>query len=200
LAIPALFTSLVSATLAVTAFIGLTSDGNASNTTNAVIVLPTSEVSSAHPSAPIAGAPTGSTATSTGPVATVVLEPLVNVASPTTRLVDADGPVTDEEAERFIRAYYGAVAAGNYETSWSQLAPEFQRGKARSYDYYVGFWNDNDIEVGDIELVETSDDRVIVQVELRWNGNNSAQIDQLTLRLDEVGNLLIASQGAVGND
>ena len=43
-----------------------------------------------------------------------------------------------------MRSYYEAVAAGDYEQSWSQLSPEFQRGKARSFDYYAEFWDEND--------------------------------------------------------
>lgn len=110
------------------------------------------------------------------------------------------GAITAPEAETFVRSYYDAVKAGNYETSWSQLAPEFQRGKARSYEYYVGFWNDNDIEVGDIDLVAADQDRAVVNVELRWNGNTTAVTDQFTLRPDENGALLIASQNTAEDE
>ena len=66
---------------------------------------------------------------------------------------------------------------------------------ARSYDYYTEFWNDNDIAVGDVELVDADQDRVIVSVELRWNGNSTAETNQFTLRPDDNGDLLISSQG-----
>ncbi len=99
-----------------------------------------------------------------------------------------------------MRSYYDSVAARNYEVSWSQLAPEFQSGKALSYEYYVGFWNDNNIEVGDVDLVDANEDRAIVNVELRWNGSTTAGTDQFTLRPGEDGKLLIASQDTVGND
>ena len=105
--------------------------------------------------------------------------------------------VTDSQAEAFIRSYYDAVASGDYESSWSQLAPEFQRGKARSYEYYVDFWNDNDIEVGTVHLVDTDGEQTIVNVELRWNGSSTAVSDQFTLRPDEDGRLLIAGQTTV---
>jgi len=107
---------------------------------------------------------------------------------------------TAQEAETFVRSYYDSVAARNYEVSWSQLAPEFQSGKALSYEYYVGFWNDNNIEVGDVDLVDANEDRAIVNVELRWNGSTTAGTDQFTLRPGEDGKLLIASQDTVGND
>lgn len=99
-----------------------------------------------------------------------------------------------------MRSYYDAVAVGNYEVSWSQLAPEFQRGKALSYEYYVGFWNDNDIEVGDVDLIDADEDRAIVNVELRWNGSTTAVTEQFTLRPGKNGELLIASQDTVGDD
>jgi hypothetical protein len=69
-----------------------------------------------------------------------------------------------------VHSYYDAVALGDYERSWSQLTPEFQRGTARSYDYYVEFWDDNDIDVGDVDVREV-DQRILVDVELRWNGS-----------------------------
>jgi hypothetical protein len=56
---------------------------------------------------------------------------------------------------------------------------------AQSSGYYVGFWNDNDIEVGDVERVDTDKDEAIVHVELRWNGSTTAEINQFTLRPDE---------------
>ena len=70
---------------------------------------------------------------------------------------------------------------------------------AQSYDYYVGFWDDNDIEVGDVELVDTDQDQAIVHVELRWNGSTTAGINQFTLRPDEAGAILIASQNTLGD-
>ena len=105
----------------------------------------------------------------------------------------ADAVVTAARADAFLRAYYDAVEAGNYEQAWSQLTPEFQRGKARSYDYYVGFWDDNDIAVGDIVLVDATAGRAIVDAELRWNGSNTASTSRFELRASSDG-LLIAAQ------
>lgn len=95
-----------------------------------------------------------------------------------------------------MRSYYDDVAAGNYETSWSRLAPEFQSGKAISYEYYVGFWNENDVEIGDVELVDADEDRVIVNVQFEWNDSYTA-LDQFTLRPDDDGDLLIAAQTTI---
>ena len=93
-----------------------------------------------------------------------------------------------------MRGYCDAVEAGDYERSWSQLTPEFQRGKARSFDYYVEFWNEYDIEVGDVRLVDADSERAIVDVELRWNGSSDAVTDRFELRRSSSGQLLIAGQ------
>jgi len=104
---------------------------------------------------------------------------------------------TQPQAEAFVRDYYDLVAAGDYSRSWGQLAPEFQRGKARSYDYYVDFWNTNDVEVGDVQLVEADRDRAVVRAELRWNGARRAVLEEFTLRPGDNGELLIARQETV---
>ena len=172
LAIPALFVALLGATVAGVVVARNHDDGGRASTTTTAVVVPTTQVATAP--APVAPAPTARLA-------------------PTT-LTDEPHVISAEEAETFVRSYYGDVAAGDYETSWASLAPEFQRGMARSYDYYVGFWNDNDIEVGDVELLEADQDRAVVLVELRWNGNSTGETDQFTLRANEAGELLIASQ------
>jgi len=65
--------------------------------------------------------------------------------------------------------YYAAVDARDYETSWAQLTPEFQTGKARSFEYYTSFWDANDVELRRVVTVESSDDEARVRADLRWN-------------------------------
>ena len=98
-----------------------------------------------------------------------------------------------------MRGYFDAVAVGNYERSWSQLTPEFQRGKARSYEYYVQFWDDNDIDVGDVVMVEVDPGRAVVDVELRWNGTSNPVTDRFELRPGTDGQLLIARQETISS-
>ena len=105
--------------------------------------------------------------------------------------------VTPARAESFVRDYFDAVAAGDYACSWSQLTPEFQHGKARSYEYYVGFWDDNDIAVDDVELVDADPSKAIVDVVLRWNGSSDATTDRFELRRGPDGQLLIARQDTI---
>ena len=93
----------------------------------------------------------------------------------------------------FIRDYYAEVAARDYDASWSQLAPEFQRGKAVSFDYYVGFWNENDVEVGEVAVVRAGERDATLHVDLRWNRSGPWLTDEFALR-EEDGGWLIAAQ------
>jgi hypothetical protein len=102
--------------------------------------------------------------------------------------------VSASAAETFVRDYYTAVRAGDYQRSWSQLAPQFQRGRARSFEYYVDFWNDNDVDVGDIVMVSADADTAIVDVELRWIETGRASVQRLELRAGPGGQLLIAGE------
>jgi tRNA A-37 threonylcarbamoyl transferase component Bud32 len=174
LAIPALFVALLGATVAGVLVVRDHDDGGRASTTTSATLVPTSQIATATAPAPVAPAPSAQVA-------------------PTT-LTGEQHVVTAEQAATFIRSYYDDVAAGNYQASWASLSPEFQRGMARSYDYYVGFWNDNDIEVGEVQLLEADQDQAVVLVELRWNGNSTGETDQFTLRENEAGELLIASQ------
>ena len=116
------------------------------------------------------------------------------MVAPTPPAADSPSTITEQGIESFVRTYYDAVGARNYETSWAQLTPEFQRGMSRSYEYYVSFWNDNDVEVVDVELVRSDEEGATVNVELRWNDDAAAVIDQFTLRFSDNGQPLIASQ------
>ena len=102
--------------------------------------------------------------------------------------------LTPDLADAFVRTYYDLVEAGQYEASWSRLAPEFQRGRARSYEYYVDFWNQNDAQVDGVQLVDSTPDRAVVIVELRLNGSQTLIRDQLTLRPGPDGQPLIAHE------
>ena len=135
LAIPAFFIALLAATVAVAVVARNRDDGgNASSTTNTIVVVPTSEVSTAQP--PLVPTPS----------------PLVAPATPP---AGEQHLITAQEAETF----YGLLRCSRGRELSNVVVPagpEFQRGMAQSYDYYVGFWNDNDIEVGDVELVDTN--------------------------------------------
>jgi len=179
----AAFFAVLVAGLAVVVAMGEFRDG-ASNTTNPTVASPTRGSASQPSAGPTLGAPT-----------TTVTVP--NPPGATRPATGTPATITQQMADTFVRSYYDAVAAGNYEASWAQLAPEFQRGMARSYQYYVGFWSANDVEVGEVRLVEAGEDRVIVNVELSWNGD-AAVVNEFTLRPGADGDLVISSQSALG--
>ena len=132
----------------------------------------------------------------TSPTTAITSAP--TTSPPTASPSAAPAITTPAEADSFVRDYYDAVAAGDYARSWAQLTPEFQHGKARSYEYYVEFWDDNDITVDAVELVDADPSRVIVDVELRWNGSSEAVVDRFELHRTPDGQLLIAGQDTVG--
>lgn len=141
-------------------------------------------------------------------VAGTTTRPTPTSPTPTAATTSAAGaPAPDEgtawltptDAERYLRTYYGDVAAGDYQRTWAQLAPEFQSGTARSFEYYAGFWDDNDVELGAVELVGVNADRAVVTVELRWNGSSEATLEELTLRRGDDGTILIAEQRTVAD-
>ena len=105
--------------------------------------------------------------------------------------------LTQADVETYVRSYFDAVAARDYEVSWSQLTPEFQQGTAVSYDYYSDFWDDNDVEIGDVELVDANAERALVNAAIFWNGNDSADVTQFTLVPGDDGEFLIADQTVV---
>jgi len=127
---------------------------------------------------------------------TTVPRPVPTVAVTTT--TTAGRAVTaQQEAEVFLRSYYGAVAAGDYATSWSELTPEFQQGKARSYDYYARFWDANDVDVGTINLIDATGGELVVRAVLRWNDQATTTTEQFNLQRQGDGRLLIADQTTV---
>jgi serine/threonine protein kinase len=119
-----------------------------------------------------------------------------SAAPPTTSPVTASEPLSKSDAEAFLTDYYAAVEAGDYETSWAQLTPEFQSGKARSFEYYTSFWEANDIELRKVRLVDSSDNEARVRADLRWNASGPWITDEFELvRVD--GRWLIANQQSV---
>jgi hypothetical protein len=122
---------------------------------------------------------TAAPVTTAAPIATAPV-----TAATTIPAAVAAASLSAAEADTLLRDHYAQVAAGDYTSSWSQLAPEFQRGKARSFEYYADFWDENDVEVGDIELVASDAREATVYVDLRWNGSNSWLTDEFTLRRD----------------
>ena len=49
-----------------------------------------------------------------------------------------------------------------------------------------------------MRLVDATADRAVVNVDLRWNGNDTPVTDQFTLRVGDDGELIIAEQDTIG--
>jgi serine/threonine protein kinase len=158
--------------------------------------IPSTTLGPATTSVPVSTAPAAD-APAAAPPTPVTSSPSTTTPAATTSRPSGPALLTATEAATYLRSYYDAVAAGDYERTWAQLAPEFQTGTARSFDYYVGFWEENDIEVGDVELVEADAERAVVDAELRWNGSADAVVARFTLRPGADGTLLIADQETI---
>ena len=154
------------------------------------------------PSTGVASSAPGDEAGATTAVPVVVV-PATNPPTATTpaptpaTAAAASGAITAAEAETFLVDYYNAVNAGDYQTSWAELSPEFQRGKAQSYEYYSTFWDKNNIEVFDVRFVSADGSEAIVDADLRWNGQGRQQTDRFTLRRNDQGSLVITRQSSL---
>jgi tRNA A-37 threonylcarbamoyl transferase component Bud32 len=116
--------------------------------------------------------------------------------APTTSSATSSDALSQRDAEAFLGDYYAAVEAGDYETSWAQLTPAFQTGKAQSFEYYTRFWDDNDIQLRKVKLVESTVDEARIRADLRWNGTGRWGTDEFEL-VRQDGRWLIDNQTSV---
>jgi serine/threonine protein kinase len=157
--------------------------------TSVLSAVATTQPASTQPATTLATATTAATAAP----ATV---PPTSAAPPTTAPPAGGEALSKRDAEAFLTDYYAAVEAGDYETTWAQLTPEFQTGKARSYEYYTSFWEANDIELRKVRLIESSDNEARVRADLRWNASGPWITDEFEL-VQVDGRWLIANQQSV---
>jgi cytoskeletal protein RodZ len=168
--------------------------------TPASTVAPDVATTSATSAPPVVPAPTTAATTAPPTAAPTTRTPTTTRAptttSPTTVPPAAGDALSEREAEVFLGDYYAAVEGGDYQTSWAQLTPEFQSGKARSFEYYVDFWNDNEIELRRVRVIESSDDEARIRADLRWNDSGPWITDEFQL-VRQDGRWLIADQDSV---
>jgi hypothetical protein len=70
--------------------------------------------------------------------------------------------------EQFIKEHYSAINNRLYETTWQNLTPEFQN-KAGDFSGYVDWWDSvNKIEIGQVRLIEQSNNKAIVDAKLTF--------------------------------
>ena len=106
--------------------------------------------------------------------------------------------ITAQEAETFVRAYYDAVAAGNYRNVVVPAGSRSSNVAWRGRTTTTSVSGTTTTSKSATSNSSTADqDQAIVLVELRWNGNTTAETNQFTLRENEAGDLLIASQSTL---
>ena len=105
-------------------------------------------------------------------------------------------------AENFLRSYYSAVGARDYQTAWSMLTPEFQANTAGGYNAYTAFWDNVDgVEVRKVDVQPGHDGTawpVVANLTMRYTrgGRANNEVDQLTLTPDSTGAPRIAGYRA----
>lgn len=153
---------------------------------------------------------------STQPLATDPVVPLLPTTVPVMTLLPTTQPlptpvpqpavngevvqVDESEALAFITDYYDRVSAGDYETTWALLSPEFRNARSNTYENYVGYWERTTIEIGDLKFVPgPGTDVGRVQFAARYTTNSRVidEIDEITLRREPDGNLTITDQRTV---
>jgi eukaryotic-like serine/threonine-protein kinase len=162
---------------------------SAASPTSVLSAVATTQPASTQPATTFATATTAATAAPATAAST-------STAPPTTSLPTASEALSKRDAEAFLADYYAAVEAGDYETSWAQLTPEFQSGKARSFEYYTSFWEANDIELRKVRLIESSDNEARLRADLRWNASSPWITDEFEL-VRQDGRWLIDNQQSV---
>jgi hypothetical protein len=147
---------------------------------------------------PATAAPTTAVRT-TAPPATAAPATSVPTTAPTPATA---APDRARMAETFLRSYYSAVAAHDYQTSWPMLTPEFQANTAGGYQAYTAFWDTVDgVEVRRVDVQPGHDATtwpVVANLTMRYtrDGHTTDEVDQLTLTPDATGAPRIAGYRA----
>ena len=149
--------------------------------------------------------PPASPATTTVPTAITTPAPAGQVPSspptPTAPVTSTASVIGAGESAAFVVSYYASVAAGDYETSWSQLSPEFQRTRSVSFRDYVHFWDRYDLEILAIDPRPSPDPgQAVVRLTARYSSAAGIvdEVDELTLRRVDDDRLVIVAQRVVG--
>ena len=72
-------------------------------------------------------------------------------------------------ADEFVKNHYFSLKNRNYSSTWSELSPRFQSLSVGSYSDYLQWWNKvRDIRIGNVSLINQSNDTAIVDAELYY--------------------------------
>ncbi len=101
------------------------------------------------------------------------ISPLQPVAKPVSEPIE-NRPAADE----FVKEYYLSLKNRNYQETWNKLSPEFQRASSTGYSEYLQWWSSvTDIKIGEIKLINQSNDVAIVNTELYYMLNNGKLLE-----------------------
>jgi serine/threonine-protein kinase len=112
----------------------------------------------------------------------------------------AGRPAVDgNEAVGFVVDYYERLAAGEYETTWELLSPEFRNDRNLTFERYVSYWENTSIELRNLRFVPGpggNQSRVVFDARYDTGSRIVNETDEITLRHTDDG-LIITKQRTV---
>jgi serine/threonine protein kinase len=106
-----------------------------------------------------------------------------------------DGPPMDgEEAVAFVIDYYDRLRAGEYETTWELLSPEFREARNLTFERYVSYWENTTIELRNLRYLSgpgADESRVVFDARYDTGDRIIDETDEITLRQSDDGMIII---------
>jgi len=169
---------------------------------------PTTAPTTAAPTtaAPVTAAPTTAAPATAAPATAAPRATSAPTAPPATAAPRTTAAPVDRSqlAETFLRTYYAAVGAHDYQRSWPMLSPQFQASTAGGYASYVAFWDRvTVVEVRRVDVQPPSNNAtwpIVANLAMRYTvgGRTVDEIDQLTVDRDASGTPLIVGYRVAG--
>lgn len=149
-------------------------------------------------------------AESTAPLAVVPIAPAPVVVSPTTATpattaaapepTSGSGPISEIEALDFVLNYYEQIAAGDYESTFVKLTPEFRAARNLTLESYTRYWQNTSLEISSPSFTPgPGPDEGRVRFDARYTTNRGVvrETDEITVRREGDGQLVITEQRIV---
>ena len=149
-------------------------------------------------------------AESTAPLAVVPIAPAPVVVSPTTATpattaaapepTSGSGPISEIEALDFVLTYYEQIAAGEYESTFVKLTPEFRAARNLTLESYTRYWQNTSLEISNSSFAPgPGPDEGRVRFDARYTTSRGVieETDEITVRREGDGRLVITEQRIV---
>ncbi len=149
-------------------------------------------------------------AESTAPLAVVPIAPAPVVVSPTTATpattaaapepTSGSGPISEIEALDFVLNYYEQIAAGEYESTFVKLTPEFRAARNLTLESYTRYWQNTSLEISNSSFTPgPGPDEGRVRFDARYTTSRGVveETDEITVRREGDGQLVITKQRIV---